>query len=157
MIYDASGLILTNAHVVSGARTVQVRLAEGRQLEGRILGADPGFDVAVDTVQRIAPQLVQDGRVTRSGQPYLGLGLADLPGAQGGVQVGSVASGSAAGSAGVQVGDVITAVDGRTVLSRDDLLQALLSRKPGDVVKLTVERAGQPLTVDVTLGEAPAR
>jgi putative serine protease PepD len=46
-IYDASGLILTNAHVVGDARTVQVRLADGTSLSGDVLGTDPATDVAV--------------------------------------------------------------------------------------------------------------
>src|SRR5690349_12666288 len=45
VIYDASGLVLTNAHVVDGARTVSVGLADGRRFSGRILGTDAGFDI----------------------------------------------------------------------------------------------------------------
>jgi len=46
-IVSEDGLILTNAHVVEGADTVQVTLKDGRTLEGRVLGADPVTDVAV--------------------------------------------------------------------------------------------------------------
>ena len=41
------GMILTNAHVVGTANTVQVGLADGRKVTGRVLGRDPGLDVAV--------------------------------------------------------------------------------------------------------------
>ena len=41
------GMILTNAHVVGSARTVQVGLADGRRVEGTVLGRDAGLDVAV--------------------------------------------------------------------------------------------------------------
>jgi S1-C subfamily serine protease len=41
------GMILTNAHVVGPARTVQVGLADGRKVEGTVLGRDAGLDVAV--------------------------------------------------------------------------------------------------------------
>jgi len=41
------GMILTNAHVVGTARTVQVGLADGRKVVGTVLGRDPGLDVAV--------------------------------------------------------------------------------------------------------------
>jgi len=47
VIYDASGLVLTNAHVVDAARRVQVGLADGRTVEGEVLGADPATDIAV--------------------------------------------------------------------------------------------------------------
>ena len=45
------GMILTNAHVVGAARTVQVGLADGRKVVGTVLGRDPGLDVAVVRIQ----------------------------------------------------------------------------------------------------------
>ena len=51
IIIGADGVILTNAHVVGNARTVQVSLADGRQLPGRVLGGDASVDVAVVRVQ----------------------------------------------------------------------------------------------------------
>lgn len=41
------GVLLTNAHVVGTARTVTVRLADGRSVRGTVLGRDPGVDIAV--------------------------------------------------------------------------------------------------------------
>lgn len=46
-VYDESGLILTAAHVVGTADQVNVRLADGTLLDGQVLGADDGVDVAV--------------------------------------------------------------------------------------------------------------
>ncbi|MEL7141821.1 MAG: HhoA/HhoB/HtrA family serine endopeptidase [Cyanobacteria bacterium J06643_4] len=46
-IVSEDGRILTNAHVVEGADTVQITLKDGRTLEGTVLGADPITDVAV--------------------------------------------------------------------------------------------------------------
>lgn len=46
-IVSKDGRILTNAHVVDGADTVQVTLKDGRTFEGRVLGSDPVTDVAV--------------------------------------------------------------------------------------------------------------
>ena len=46
-IVSEDGRILTNAHVVEGADTVQVTLKDGRSFEGRVLGSDPLTDVAV--------------------------------------------------------------------------------------------------------------
>ncbi|MDH3754816.1 MAG: S1C family serine protease, partial [Acidimicrobiia bacterium] len=47
IIFDEAGLILTNAHVVADATDVTVRLANGRLVDGRVLGADVTTDVAV--------------------------------------------------------------------------------------------------------------
>jgi serine protease Do len=47
VIYDASGLIVTNNHVVKGAQELDVQLADGRILKGRVLGADAATDLAV--------------------------------------------------------------------------------------------------------------
>jgi serine protease Do len=47
VVVRADGVLLTNAHVVGNARTVQVGLADGRRLDGQVLGRDPTIDVAV--------------------------------------------------------------------------------------------------------------
>jgi serine protease Do len=54
-------------------------------------------------------------------------------------------------------GDVITAVDGKSVGSMDDLSAAIKAQKPGDKVELTVLRNGKEVTVVLTLGERPAQ
>jgi S1-C subfamily serine protease len=51
VVYDASGLILTNAHVVDGAQSITVALVDGRHFSGKVVGADTGFDVAVIDVE----------------------------------------------------------------------------------------------------------
>ena len=52
IVIDAKGLVLTNAHVVDGADRVEVTLADGRDLEGSVLGADPVTDLAVVRIPR---------------------------------------------------------------------------------------------------------
>jgi len=52
-------------------------------------------------------------------------------------------------------GDVITAVNGKTVSSAEDLVTAIAAYKPGDVVTLTVNRHGTSSDVKVTLGTRP--
>jgi S1-C subfamily serine protease len=47
VIYDPSGLILTNAHVVENADSITIALVDGRHFNGKVVGSDPGFDVAV--------------------------------------------------------------------------------------------------------------
>jgi serine protease Do len=48
VIIDGSkGLVLTNAHVIEGASSIRVRLMDGRQFDGELVGSDPDFDVAI--------------------------------------------------------------------------------------------------------------
>lgn len=47
VIYDSSGLLLTNAHVVEGTTRVMVGLPDGRRVEGKVVGSDSVTDLAV--------------------------------------------------------------------------------------------------------------
>nr|WP_259735588.1 trypsin-like peptidase domain-containing protein [Synechococcus sp. CS-1329] len=51
VVIDASGLVLTNAHVVERVDLVEVTLADGRQLDGTVVGADPVTDLAVVRIE----------------------------------------------------------------------------------------------------------
>jgi S1-C subfamily serine protease len=90
---------------------------------------------------------------------------------QSGVLVVDVQSGSPADQAGLQGstesvtlenqsvaigGDVITEFNGKAIADMAELKTAISKAAPGDQVELTVLRNGQPETVTVTLGEAPA-
>jgi S1-C subfamily serine protease len=305
VIYDPSGLILTNAHVVNGAQSITIGLVDGRHFPGKVVGADTGFDVAVlkvegsnlptaslgesvnlqvgdevvaignpygfdhtlttgvvsalnrpvsegqgsynqpmiqtdaainpgnsggplldlngqvmgittlvatpqgipaaglgfavpvDTARRIADQLVQSGKVTHSGQPFLGVALSDInrpdttpgfpgqpglpvPGIPGfggggrrgqqpapaptvpsgvdhGALVTDIQANSAAAQAGLQVGDVIVNFDNFDIYNPDELLQRLVTHKPGDQVQLTLIRSSQQQQLSLTIGEAPVQ
>ena len=50
---------------------------------------------------------------------------------------------------------MITSFDGRTIANASDLGQAVLTRKPGDTVKVVVQRNGEKQTLNVTLGTRP--
>ena len=126
-----------------------------------------GFAVPVDTVNEIVPQLIRHGRVIR---PQLGVVLADDRIAQRlgveGALVLRVDPRSGAGRAGLRgtvqdedgavvLGDVIRKADDRDVASSEDVLAALERRKPGETIRLVVERDRRSMTVDVLLSEAP--
>jgi putative serine protease PepD len=110
-----------------------------------------GFAVAVDTVKEVVPELISDGSIERA---YLGVSSAEQPGSVG-ATVGAIQAGGPAAGSGLQPGDRITKLDDRAVQNPSDLSAAILDYKPGDHVKLTVDRNGQQTTIDVTLGTRP--
>jgi len=122
-----------------------------------------GFAVPVDTVNRIVPQLIRQGEITRAG---LGVRIGDdsvsrrlnLPG----VLIIEVAKGSAAEAAGlrstrvdakggVKLGDVIVAIDGERIETSNDLFNAMEKRAVGETVKVTVLRGESRVSMAVTL------
>ena len=122
-----------------------------------------GFAVPVDTINRVVPQLIANGRPTRVG---LGISMADdaiarrygLPG----VIVAEVQPGGAAEQAGIQapvdthsgpVLDLIVGIDEALIRNRNDLLRELAGHKPGDQVQVRVLRGKQDLRVPVRLQE----
>ena len=111
-----------------------------------------GFAIQSNQVKSVVSDIISGGSVQH---PFLGVQLSD--GADGGATVAAVTDGSPAASAGVQKGDVITAVDGQSVGGSDDVVSAVQSHKVGDKVQLTVQRGGQEKTITVTLGNDSAR
>lgn len=59
-VYDGDGLVMTAAHVVDGARRVHVRLADGRRIDGQVLGTDAATDVAVVKIDAVDGLVVAD-------------------------------------------------------------------------------------------------
>jgi S1-C subfamily serine protease len=86
----------------------------------------------------------------RLGRAFVGL-LAEEPNGDG-VRITQVISGSPADDAGLKKDDVITAVDGRSVKTVDDVRGALEDKSPGDRATFSVRRDGQEEEVAVTLG-----
>lgn len=74
-----------------------------------------------------------------------------------GALVTQVVAGSPAEAAGLQQGDVITAVDGQEITPEDNLADMIQAYQPGDELVLSVERAeaDEPLELTVELGENP--
>src|SRR5438093_1320421 len=122
-----------------------------------------GFAIPVDTVNRIVPELIRSGKVTR---PGLGVQIADEQIAQRlgvtGILVVDVAKGSAAAKAGIQptrrdgegrlrLGDIITAVDSKKVESPNDLYLLLEKYKIGDSVNISILRNGKTVQAKVAL------
>ena len=117
-----------------------------------------GFAIPSATVQEIVNQLLTQGYV--SGRPWLGIEgesfstfyqrFYRIPR---GVYITSVQSGSPAGTAGLQSGDIIVSVDGTAVSDMEDLDSLLYAHIPGDTMTLTIYRSGRQGDVTVTLTE----
>ena len=127
-----------------------------------------GFAISANRVQYVVKQLIENGKVTNSGQGFLGIEAQDVTpqiasanglSVQSGVLVRSfvndAAGASPAQQAGLQAGDVITAVNGTTITNNSDLAGALQNQAPGSKVTLTVVRGTSTVTITVTLGERP--
>jgi len=112
-----------------------------------------GFAVPSNTVRQVVPKLRRDGSIAR---PYLGVSVAENPAGTGAV-LGAVPSGSPADRAGLQRGDVIIAIGGKSVRIPDDVTGLVADRKPGQTVRVTVLRDGRKVSVNVKLGIRPAR
>jgi putative serine protease PepD len=133
-------------------------------LNGRVVGMNAqiassigassgvGYAIPIETVQRVADQLLQDGEVRHA---YLGVRLADAEN-NGGARIVEVVQGGPADDAGVQEGDVIVGAGGEDAQNGDDLRRAVNARQPGDELELELRRDGDTRTVTVELGRRPA-
>jgi len=122
-----------------------------------------GFAVPVDTVNRIVPQIIRQGEITR---PGLGVRIGDDRVSRrlnlSGVLIIEVEKGSAADTAGLRgirvdakgvmaLGDIIVGIDGERIETSNDLFNALDKRAVGDTVKVTVLRGEARLSMSVKL------
>jgi serine protease Do len=75
-IVTADGLILTNAHVVQGAKEVTVKLSDRREFTAKVLGSDPVTDIAVLRIEASGLPTVRlgDPRQLEVGDPVLAIG-----------------------------------------------------------------------------------
>lgn len=254
-VVDASGLILTNRHVVAGASSVTVTFSDGEEREATVLGTDSGNDLALlqvadlpdevsaiplgdsdavevgETVIAIGSPFGLEGTVTQgiisatertfsdgssllrgllqtdaainpgnSGGPllnaqgevigintliespvegnvgvgfavpintavaqlegleggavleqgFLGISVAEAVG-QDGVTIAELDPSGGAAAAGLQAGDVITAIDANPVTDYERLAAAISGKQPGETVTVTIERGGETQQVEVTL------
>lgn len=122
-----------------------------------------GFALPINDAIKMVDEIIKTGKVSR---PVLGINALSLDGYSSyelymyriqtnlnkGIYITNVQSGSAAAKAGLQSGDVITHFDDKELQSYKDFLTQLYSKKPNDVVKLTINRNGSTTSVNVTLG-----
>ena len=122
-----------------------------------------GFAVPINQAVAILPQLKARGRVSRG---YIGVYLTDVTpalqrslglGVSHGAMVQDVSATSPAERAGLRAYDVIIEVDGREVMSNEELIRDISARQPGTVVRLAILREGHRQALAVKLAERPTR
>jgi serine protease Do len=120
-----------------------------------------GFDIPAATAKLVVVQLKDNGAVTRG---WLGVQVqpvtADIADSLGlkqarGAMVDNPQDGGPAAKAGIDAGDVITAVNGTEVKDSRDLARTISMMAPGTSVKLDVLHKGAAKTMTLTLGEMP--
>ncbi|MDT5293532.1 MAG: hypothetical protein QOJ76_412, partial [Acidobacteriota bacterium] len=169
------GAIQTDASINPGNSGGPLLDSQGRMIgiNSQILSPDGGgsvgvgFAIPVSIAKRIVPQLIREGRVVR---PKLGIyprAVSDLRGIRLPVEQGLLilqvdpnGSAAAAGLRGLSetaegdlvVGDIITAIDGESVTTQNDLYKALDKHQFNDVVQVEVVHGdGQRTTVPIRL------
>jgi S1-C subfamily serine protease len=109
-----------------------------------------GFAVPVDEIKRSLPALEKGQDPERAF-----LGVSSDAAAEGGAEVGGVIAGGPAAKAGLREGDTIVEIADQPVREPDDVSAVVNARRPGDEVRVVVERSGERRTLTVTLGEQP--
>ncbi len=153
---NSGGPLVNLAGQVIGLNTLVVRGGGmGDQAEGL------GFAVAANTVRAVSDQIIQKGYAAR---PYLGIeweSISPLIAQQNGLEVEwgiyitNLAANGPASRAGIQPGDIITAVGGVPLDESHLFINILLQHQPGEQLPFQVYREGQNIELTVTLGERP--
>ena len=175
-VMDGDGLVLTKASELKRGK-LTCWLAVDKEVEARVLGIDETEDLALVRVdsQELRPILWSDGDVAE-GQWAITPGIAPTPHAVGiisassrrirpqrafiGVwfdfsvstpKVGELLPGFGAEKAGVKPGDIIVAVNQTTVTNRDQIMDLLREFPAGQIVKLRLKRATEPVDVAIEM------
>ncbi len=115
-----------------------------------------GFAIPINHVRGIVESIIENGYVAK---PYIGVTVTDVSeetmgyGLPAGAAVRAVSEDSPAEKAGLQINDIITAVNGKEISGRTGLSEAVSAASVGDTLTLTVYRQGKTISVNVTVGE----
>ncbi|ADP15117.1 serine protease MucD 2 [Achromobacter xylosoxidans A8] len=119
------------------------------------------FSIPIDVAYKIKDQILEHGKVQHArlgvtvqevNQDLANSFKLDTPS---GALVSSVEKGSAADKAGLQPGDVVRKIDGKTIVSSGDLASTITLATPGEKIKLDVWRNGSQKELVATLGGIP--
>jgi serine protease Do len=125
------------------------------------LASNIGFAIPIDQILAILPQLRENGRVSRG---FMGVGLTTVTpalrralglGLEHGAVIQDVTPDLPAARAGLRTYDVVVAVDGREIVSDEELIDYVSMRAPGTVAEIDVARDGARVRLSVKLAERP--
>ncbi len=120
------------------------------------------FSIPIDVAYKIKDQILEHGKVQHA---RLGVTVQEVNqdladsfklDSPSGALVSSVEKGSAAAKAGLQPGDVVRQIDGKTIVSSGDLASTITLASPGEKIKLEIWRNGAHKELVATLGGIPA-
>ncbi len=156
---NSGGALVNVDGEVVGINTAIVSGDSGPEGEGGFIGI--GFAIPVNMAKHVMEDLIKNGKVTRG---YLGANIRSLdegvahafnvPDTSGAI-IEDVAAGGPAAKAGLKNGDVVRKYNGQPVGDSGQLIAMVTETNPGTSVKLDILRNGQPMTIQVTLGERP--
>jgi serine protease Do len=115
-----------------------------------------GFAIPINSVRNIVTSIIEKGYIST---PYIGVTVGNVSqesqdyGMPKGAAIRSVEKDSPAEKAGLQSNDIVTAVDGETISSYEELGKLISESQVGDELKLTVYRKGETLELTVSVGE----
>ena len=129
------------------------RIAElGADVAGSLAGRGGTVAVAITPVRQERPPAPTGGEASRGYGPYFGT-IPDMTPRDFGLRITGVREGSPAEKAGLRGGDVIVEFDGKPVEDIYAYTYALRDKKPGDVVRVVVEREGTRITMTAVLAQ----
>lgn len=157
---NSGGPLLNQNGEVIGVNTAIIQGAQGL-----------GFAIPIETAQRIAKQLIANGKVSRA---YLGIQMVTVDpnvkrqvnqdtefGVQisedKGVLITRVVDDSPAAKAGAKRGDVIVRFNDKEILTADQVTQLVEDRAVGDKIRMEVKRAGQTVALNVETAQFPQK
>jgi S1-C subfamily serine protease len=114
--------------------------------------AGVGFATPSNTDARIGNAIIAGHPVRHS---YVGVEL--NANSSGGAQISSVQTGSPGDKAGLQAGDDVTALDGKSITTTEQFIATVDTYTPGQTITLAVKRGGQVKQIKLTLGTRPAQ
>src|SRR5262249_17415754 len=160
---------------------ISCRLADGRHFSARVVGEDPGYDLAMLKIDATGLKPVDwsdDEKgpavgqllatVSDAGELPRDIGVVSVPLRKIPRQIGrlgiqfvngselptieSVVRGSAAQGAGIKAGDRVTQAADKPINTREEVIELIGRHKPGDVISLVVHRGDEDVNISATLG-----
>ena len=149
---NSGGALVDSSGALVGITSSIASLASNGSSSGQSGNIGIGFAIPSTQVKSVVEQLIANGTVKH---PQLGIRASNgTSGTQLGAKVEDVTQGSAAAQAGLQKGDLITAIDGTPVVGSESLVAQVRSYEVGKEVTLKVLRGSETLELKVTLGAA---